>query len=76
MNITNPAVREEIQKIMGFWLALGVSGFRIDAAPHLVELRQADNIFERVDDPYVYIGAMRDFLSWRRGDAIFAGRDE
>ena len=55
---------------MGFWLALGVSGFRIDAAPHLVELRQADNIFERVDDPYVYIGAMRDFLSWRRGDAI------
>jgi len=70
LNITNPAVREEIQKIMGFWLALGVSGFRIDAAPHLVELRQADNIFERVDDPYVYIGAMRDFLSWRRGDAI------
>jgi len=70
LNITNPAVREEIHKIMGFWLALGVSGFRIDAAPHLVELRQADNIFERVDDPYVYIGAMRDFLSWRRGDAI------
>ena len=70
LNITNPAVREEIQKIMGFWLALGVSGFRIDAAPHLIEFRQADNLFERVDDPYVYIGAMRDFLSWRRGDAI------
>lgn len=70
LNITNPAVREEIQKIMGFWLALGVSGFRIDAAPHLIEFRQADNVFERVDDPYIYIGAMRDFLSWRRGDAI------
>ncbi|PSN14962.1 trehalose synthase [filamentous cyanobacterium CCT1] len=70
LNITNPAVREEIQKIMGFWLALGVSGFRIDAAPHLIELRQADNLFERVEDPYVYIDEMRDFLSWRRGDAI------
>ncbi|WOD40211.1 alpha-amylase family protein [Nodosilinea sp. E11] len=70
LNITNPAVREEIQKIMGFWLQLGVSGFRIDAASHLIELRQADNLFEKVDDPFIYIDEMRDFLSWRRGDAI------
>ena len=70
LNITNPQVRDEIQKIMGFWLALGVSGFRIDAAPHLIEFRQADNLFEKVDDPYIYISEMRDFLSWRRGDAI------
>ncbi|WP_035993629.1 alpha-amylase family protein [Leptolyngbya sp. KIOST-1] len=70
LNITNPEVRAEIQRIMGFWLALGVSGFRIDAAPHLIELRQADNLFERVEDPYIYIDEMRDFLSWRRGDAI------
>lgn len=70
LNITNPEVREEIDKIMGFWLALGVSGFRIDAAPYLVEMRQADNLFGQVDDPYIYIDKMRDFLSWRRGDAI------
>jgi maltose alpha-D-glucosyltransferase / alpha-amylase len=70
LNITNPEVRAEIQKIMGFWLALGVSGFRIDAAPHLVELRNADNLCEQVDDPYVYVDEMRAFLSWRRGDAI------
>ncbi|MFQ4139884.1 alpha-amylase family protein [Nodosilinea sp. PGN35] len=70
LNITNPQVREEIQKIMGFWLELGVSGFRIDAAPHLIELRQADNLFEPADDPFLYIDELRDFLSWRRGDAI------
>lgn len=70
LNITNPEVQEEIQKIMGFWLAVGVSGFRIDAAPYLVEMRQADNLFGQVDDPYIYINKMRDFLSWRRGDAI------
>jgi maltose alpha-D-glucosyltransferase/alpha-amylase len=70
LNITNPEVRVEIQKIMGFWLALGVSGFRIDSAPYLIELRQADNLYERVDDPYVYLDELRDFLSWRRGDAI------
>ena len=28
LNIANPAVRDEIAKIVGFWLALGVSGFR------------------------------------------------
>jgi maltose alpha-D-glucosyltransferase/alpha-amylase len=70
LNITNPEVRAEIQKIMGFWLALGVSGFRIDAAAYLIELRQADNLFERVDDPFVYIDELRRFLSWRQGDAI------
>jgi maltose alpha-D-glucosyltransferase / alpha-amylase len=70
LNITNPEVRTEIQKIMGCWLALGVSGFRIDAAPHLIEFRQADNWFEAVEDPFVYIDELRDFLTWRRGDAI------
>lgn len=73
LNITNPEVRAEIQKIMGFWLALGVSGFRIDAAPYFIELRQADNLIEPVDDPYHYIDELRDFLSWRRGDAILLG---
>lgn len=69
LNIANPEVREEIQKVMGFWLELGVSGFRIDAAPFLVELKgieaQAD-----VADAYLYLKEMRNFLSWRRGDAI------
>ena len=39
LNTDNPAVREEIQKIAMFWLGLGVSGFRIDAAPFLIEPR-------------------------------------
>jgi maltose alpha-D-glucosyltransferase / alpha-amylase len=37
LNVGNPEVREEILKIMGFWLELGVSGFRMDAVPFLVE---------------------------------------
>ena len=37
LNTDNPAVREEIQKIAMFWLGLGVSGFRVDAAPFLIE---------------------------------------
>jgi maltose alpha-D-glucosyltransferase/alpha-amylase len=37
LNYDNPAVREEMWKLMKFWLDLGVDGFRIDAVPYLVE---------------------------------------
>jgi maltose alpha-D-glucosyltransferase/alpha-amylase len=37
LNMANPVVREEVGKIISFWLALGVSGFRVDAAPFLLE---------------------------------------
>jgi maltose alpha-D-glucosyltransferase/alpha-amylase len=68
LNIANPAVREEICKIMGFWLELGVSGFRVDAAPFLIELRGIPGVDDV--DPYQYLREFREYLSWRRGDAI------
>src|SRR5262245_46168644 len=37
LNVANPAVREELERVMGFWLQLGVAGFRVDAAPFLIE---------------------------------------
>ena len=37
LNYDNPAVREEMWKVMQFWLDLGVDGFRLDAVPYLVE---------------------------------------
>lgn len=69
LNIANPAVQEEIEKIMGFWIELGVSGFRIDAAPFLIELPQ-ENTREKDGDRYRYLSDMRSFLQWRRGDSI------
>ncbi|HLS96009.1 MAG TPA: alpha-amylase family protein [Sphingobacterium sp.] len=36
LNMTNRKVVEEVMKIMRFWLKLGVDGFRIDAAPHII----------------------------------------
>jgi maltose alpha-D-glucosyltransferase / alpha-amylase len=68
LNLTNPRVREEICRIMGFWLQLGVSGFRVDAAPFLIEMQRDGN----TDGPeeYAYLREFREFLSWRRGDAI------
>ncbi|GAA2019573.1 alpha-amylase family glycosyl hydrolase [Pseudokineococcus marinus] len=37
LNTSNEDVREEILRIMGFWLQLGVAGFRVDAVPFFVE---------------------------------------
>ena len=33
---SNPEVQAEILKIMGFWIQLGVSGFRMDAVPFVI----------------------------------------
>lgn len=67
-NIANPAVRAEILKIMGYWLELGVWGFRIDAVPFLIEYKGLDEEPDR--DPMLLLSEMRDFLSWRRAGAI------
>jgi maltose alpha-D-glucosyltransferase/alpha-amylase len=67
LDMMNEAVREEIFKIVGFWLELGVSGFRIDAAPFVVEEVKPDEPIRR---RYEFFGDLRNFLSWRRGDAI------
>lgn len=68
LNISNPAVRQEILRIMGFWLELGISGFRIDAAPHLLQLHGDHG--HPTGEKLRFLTEMRNFLSWRRGDAI------
>jgi glycosidase len=49
LDITNPQVRHEIAKTVGFWLALGVSGFRMDAVPFLCEEVGTEEHFDRGD---------------------------
>jgi maltose alpha-D-glucosyltransferase/alpha-amylase len=67
LNTWNPYVRAEIQKIMGFWLQLGVSGFRMDAVPFLIEKKGAGIKHEQ---DFSLLKEMRDFLQWRSGEAI------
>jgi maltose alpha-D-glucosyltransferase / alpha-amylase len=59
LNTWNPYVRAEIQKIMGFWLQLGVTGFRMDAVPFLIEKKGAG--IEHQQD-FNILKEMRDFL--------------
>ena len=67
LNTHNAAVKEEITRVMGFWLQLGVSGFRMDAVPFLIERKGAG---VRATKDYDLLHDMRDFLQWRRRDAI------
>jgi maltose alpha-D-glucosyltransferase/alpha-amylase len=71
LNVSNPAVREEIERIMGFWLQLGVTGFRIDAVPFLIEDKGKKEPMG--PEQYGYLTDFRRFLSWRRGDAMMLG---
>ena len=41
LNTSHPEVQAEILKIMGFWLQLGVSGFRMDAVPFVIAQKGA-----------------------------------
>jgi maltose alpha-D-glucosyltransferase / alpha-amylase len=67
LNTWHPYVRAEIQKIMGFWLQLGVSGFRMDAVPFLIE-KKGPGVERQMD--FNLLKEMRDFLQWRSGEAI------
>jgi maltose alpha-D-glucosyltransferase/alpha-amylase len=68
LNTANRAVRDEIAKIMGFWLQLGISGFRIDAVPFLIGKKGADVKEPELD--FDMLHDMRDFLQWRQRDAV------
>jgi maltose alpha-D-glucosyltransferase/alpha-amylase len=68
LNTSNPEVQAEILKIMGFWLQLGVSGFRMDAVPFVISAKGPD--VRRPVENYDMLRMFREFLTWRKGDAI------
>jgi maltose alpha-D-glucosyltransferase / alpha-amylase len=71
LNTSNPEVQAEILKIMGFWLQLGVSGFRMDAVPFVISAKGAN--IRRPAEQYDMLRMFREFLTWREGDAIILG---
>ena len=71
LNVANPAVRDEMEKIIGFWVNLGISGFRVDAVPFLIEPVSGT---ETAPPPrFDWLGSFRSYLSWRTGDAVLLG---
>jgi maltose alpha-D-glucosyltransferase/alpha-amylase len=67
LNTQNPAVLAELRKIMGFWLQLGVDGFRVDALPFVIQTKGAGSAHT---EQYAMLRDIREFIQWRRGDAV------
>ncbi len=65
LNLANPEVRDELAQVMGFWLQQGLSGFRVDAVPFLIE--------GALDDPHQILRDLRAYLNRRNGEAVLLG---
>ncbi len=68
LNMSNPEVVAEVENIIGFWLGVGVAGFRMDAAPFIIEQTEPGNPNSPKD--FELLTRFRERLSWRRGDAV------
>ena len=67
LNYDNPAVLQEVLKVMRYWLDMGVDGLRLDAIPYLVE-RDGTNC-ENLPETHAVIKAIR-----REMDLHYANR--
>ena len=58
-------------RIMGFWLQLGLDGFRVDAVPFFLETMGEQDA--GLPDPHEVLRDLRRFLGRRSGDGILLG---
>ncbi|UYQ95495.1 alpha-amylase family protein [Chitinophaga horti] len=70
LNVFNPAVEEEIKKIILFWIRLGVNGFRIDAVPHMLRAKGQPG---REGDPHDLLRRLRRFTDEHGKDIVLMG---
>jgi maltose alpha-D-glucosyltransferase / alpha-amylase len=71
LNMANEQVRIEVRRIIGYWLALGVAGFRVDAVPFIIENKEPGR--KKAPLHFEWLAEMRKFMQWRCNDAILLG---
>lgn len=57
LNYDNPAVQNEVFKMIDYWCAMGVDGFRLDAVPYLFE-REGTNC-ENLPETHAFLKKLR-----------------
>ena len=67
LNHASPAVRREIIQTLEFWMRLGASGIRIDAAPYLAEKSAAD---PHQAGAHEFLQQMHECVTAQRPDAM------
>lgn len=70
LELAHPDVRAEVERVMRFWLARGIAGFRVDATPYMVE-RAA--LADPRDDGLWLLEWMRSIVRESRSDGLLIG---
>jgi maltose alpha-D-glucosyltransferase/alpha-amylase len=68
LNFDNPAVHEEMFKIIRFWMDMGIDGFRADAVPYLYE-REGTNC-ENLPETHDFLKKVRHLMDKEYPDAV------
>ncbi|MEO8207440.1 MAG: alpha-amylase family glycosyl hydrolase [Chloroflexota bacterium] len=71
LNLRNPDVTTEIQRIAGEWLDRGVDGFRLDAAKHLIETGPTSQV--NTPETRAWLSAFRDRVHASHPEALVLG---
>ncbi|MES2210259.1 MAG: alpha-amylase family glycosyl hydrolase [Chloroflexota bacterium] len=71
LNLANPAVTAEIERIARDWLDKGVDGFRLDAAKHLIETGPSSQV--NTLETRAWLSRFRDALHATHPDALVLG---
>src|SRR5947207_3325469 len=67
LNFDNPEVHEAVEKVLDFWLSMGVDGLRLDAVPYLYEREGTSS--ENLRETHEYLVKLRAHV-----DEKFSGR--
>jgi maltose alpha-D-glucosyltransferase/alpha-amylase len=68
LNFDNPAVHEEMIKVIDFWFDMGVDGVRLDAVPYLYE-REGTSC-ENLPETHEYLKKLRAHVDEKYGDKM------
>ncbi len=68
LNYENPAVRDEMTRVIRFWLDMGLDGFRVDAVPYLYE--RENTRCENLPETHAFIREIRSMIDRDYPDAI------
>jgi maltose alpha-D-glucosyltransferase/alpha-amylase len=71
LNFSHPAVVQEIQRVIGYWLNQGISGFRLDAVPFIIEVPKSNPDKPVLD--FDFLTSIRQFAQSRRADVVILG---
>jgi maltose alpha-D-glucosyltransferase / alpha-amylase len=68
LNYDNPDVREQMIRVVRYWLDLGLDGFRVDAVPYLYE--QEGTSCENLPETHVFIKQIRKIIDQEYPGAV------